>query len=235
MVHIAATAGRSAHPAGVGAAVGPLIGDLLLLSPFVALIGTVIGSIYLGWATPTEAAAIGVFAAALIGALFGELDLRGVLKAIQATVRVSGALLVIIAMAQTLSYALSVGGIPTQLSAFVVGLGLQPPAFLLVLIALYTVLGCIMDGVAMTMITIPVLFPVVRSLGIDPVFFGIILVVMMELGLITPPFGLNLFVIQQISGEPMGAVLKGSMPYCIIILAFVGLLLVFPGLVVGTG
>jgi len=82
----------------------------------------------------------------------------------------------------------------------------------------------------MTMITVPVLFPVIKALGIDPVFFGVFLVVMMELGLITPPFGLNLFVIQQISGEPMGQVLKGSMPYCLIIFLFIALLLAFPGL-----
>jgi C4-dicarboxylate transporter, DctM subunit len=229
MAYIAATSRRGTASLSAGA--GRLIGDVLLLAPFAALIFVVIGSIYLGWATPTEAAAIGVVAAGVIGAAVGDLTLAGLWIALRSTVRVSGALLIIIVMAQTLSYALSISGIATGLAGFVVGLGLERTEFLIVLVVLYAVLGCLMDGVAMTMITVPVLFPVVQALGIDPVFFGVILVVMMEFGLITPPFGLNLFVIQQISGEPMSTILKGIVPYCAIILALVGLLMMFPAIV----
>ncbi len=212
------------------AVTGSAIADLIRLVPFLALILVVIGSIYLGIATPTEAAALGVLAAGVIGATVGELNFARLMQSLHETVRVSGALLLIIAMAQVLSYALSTSGIAGGLAAFIAGLGLSKIAFLVLLVVLYAILGCIMDGVAMTMITVPVLFPVIKALGIDPVFFGVFLVVMMELGLITPPFGLNLFVIQQISGEPMGQVLKGSLPYCLIIFLFIALLLAFPGL-----
>jgi len=229
MAYIAAASRRRPDRA----AAGRLVADLLLLVPFLVLIAAVIGSMYLGWATPTEAAAVGVLAAIAIGAGAGDLTFRRLFQALHGTVRVSGALLFLIAMAQTLSYALSISGLAAGLAGAVAGLNLDPTLFLILLMVLYAILGCIMDGVAMTMITVPVLFPVLQALGIDPVFFGVLLVVMMELGLITPPFGLNLFVIQQISGEPMIRVLRGSLPFCVIILGVVALLLAFPGLASG--
>lgn len=210
-------------------------GDLVLLAPFAALIAIVIGSIYLGWATPTEAAAIGVVAALAIGTILGRLTVAGVVNALRMTVQVSAALLFLIVMAQTLSYALSISGMAQHLADWVVALDLTAPFFILALVVVYLLLGCIMDGVAMTMITVPVLYPVVQALGINPIFFGIVLVVMMEVGLITPPFGLNLFVIQQISGESMTTVVRGSLPFCVIILAFVGLLVAFPRIFVPFG
>ncbi len=191
----------------------------------------IIGSIYLGWATPTEAAGIGVLVALAIGFMLGELNLKLLWEALQSTAKVSGSLLIIIAMAQTLSYSLSISGMASDMAKFVVGLGLSPTTFLFAMIALYAVLGCIMDGVAMMLITVPILFPVVQALGIDPVYFGVLLVVMMEFGLLTPPFGLNLFVIQQISKEPMDTVVLGSIPFCVIIFFFVVTLLFVPNLV----
>lgn len=223
------------RPEAAGAVRAALLSDLLLLAPFAALIAIVIGSIYLGWATPTEAAAIGVVAALAIGATLGRLTVAGVMRALQMTVQVSAALLFLIVMAQTLSYALSISGMAQYLANWVVGLNLTAPLFILALVFVYLVLGCIMDGVAMTMITVPVLFPVILALGIDPIFFGIVLVVMMEVGLITPPFGLNLFVIQQISGESMTTVIRGSLPFCVIILAFVGFLVAFPRIIIPFG
>ena len=227
-------AGRG-QPVATGAVRSALLADLLLLAPFAALIAIVIGSIYLGWATPTEAAGVGVMAALAIGMTLGKLTIAGLLGALRMTVQVSAALLFLIVMAQTLSYALSISGMAQHLADWVISLNLSAPFFLMALVLVYLVLGCIMDGVAMTMITVPVLFPVINGLGIDPVFFGILLVVMMEVGLITPPFGLNLFVIQQISGESMTNVIRGSIPFCFIILAFVALLIAFPQIILPFG
>jgi C4-dicarboxylate transporter, DctM subunit len=209
---------------------GNFFANFLLILPFIILVFMVIGSIYLGWATPTEAAGIGVLVALAIGAMLGDLNLKLLWEALQSTAKVSGSLLIIIAMAQTLSYSLSISGMAADMAKFVVGLGLSPRTFLIAMIVLYAVLGCIMDGVAMMLITVPILFPVVQALGIDPVYFGVLLVVMMEFGLLTPPFGLNLFVIQQISKEPMNTVVLGSIPFCAIIFLFVVILLFVPNL-----
>lgn len=218
------------HSGGTISAAGSLLRDIIALLPFVVLVFLVIGSIYLGWATPTEAAGIGVIGALVIGSVLGDLNVNLLWKALQSTTKVSGALLIIIVMAQTLSYAISISGMASEMAKFVVGLGLNQFTFLLMMILLYAILGCIMDGVAMVMITIPILFPVVQALGIDPVYFGILIVVMMEFGLITPPFGLNLFVIQQISNESMASVILGSAPYCVIILFFIGILITTPSI-----
>ena len=215
----------AAEPDGRG--LGGMVGDLL---PFVLLIGVVLGSIYGGVATPTEAAAMGVVGAFALALLFGRSDAAVIGEALAATVRTTASVLFIVLAAALLSYCLGVTGTGRGLTEWVVGLGLSRLAFLLTVVALYVVLGCIIDSLAMIVITVPMLHPVLLAYGVDPVWFGVLLVILIEMGQITPPFGINLFVIQGIGGGRFEEVAAGSAPYVVLMGAMIALLLAFPAL-----
>lgn len=219
-----ATAPRAA-PDGRG--LGGTAADLL---PFVLLIALVLGSIYAGVATPTEAAAVGSLGAFALAALFGRCDLAMLGGALTATVRTTASVLFIVLAAALLSYALGVTGTGRALTEWVAGLGLPRLAFLLAVVALYVVLGSFIDSLAMIVITVPLLHPVLLTYGVDLVWFGVLLVILIEMGQITPPFGINLFVIQGIGGGRFEEVAAGSAPYVALMGVMIALLLAFPWL-----
>jgi len=219
-----ATAPR-ATPDGRG--LGGTVADLL---PFVLLIALVLGSIYAGVATPTEAAAVGSLGALALAALFGRCDLAVLGGALTATVRTTASVLFIVLAAALLSYALGVTGTGRALTEWVAGLGLPRLAFLLAVVALYVVLGCFIDSLAMIVITVPLLHPVLLTYGVDLVWFGVLLVILIEMGQITPPFGINLFVIQGIGGGRFEEVAAGAAPYVALMGVMIALLLAFPWL-----
>lgn len=210
-----------------GKGLGAMAADLL---PFVLLIGLVLGSIYGGVATPTEAAAIGVLGAFALALLFGRCDAGVAGGALAATARTTASVLFIVLAAALLSYSLGVTGIGRSLTAWIVGLGLPRLAFLLAVVLLYVVMGCFIDSLAMIVITVPLLHPVLLAYGVDPVWFGVLLVILIEMGQITPPFGINLFVIQGIGGGSFEEVALGSLPYVALMGVMIALLLAFPGL-----
>jgi len=214
-----------ARPDGTG--LGTMVADLL---PFLLLIGLVLGSIYGGVATPTEAAAMGVLGAFALALLFGRCDATVIGESLAATVRTTASILFIVLAAALLSYCLGVTGIGRALTEWVVGLGLPRLAFLLAVTALYLVLGCIIDSLAMIVITVPLLHPVLLAYGVDPVWFGVVLVILIEMGQITPPFGINLFVIQSIGGGRFEEVAAGTAPYVALMGVMILLLIAFPGL-----
>jgi C4-dicarboxylate transporter DctM subunit len=214
-----------AEPDGKG--LGAMVSDLL---PFVLLIGLVLGSIYGGIATPTEAAAVGVLGGFLLAACFGRCDAAVVGGALAATVRSTASVLFIVLAAALLSYALGVTGIGRALTQEIVGLGLPKLAFLLAIVLLYVIMGCFIDSLAMIVITVPLLHPVLQSYGVDSVWFGVLLVILIEMGQITPPFGINLFVIQGIGGGSFEEVASGSVPYVALMGVMILLLIAFPGL-----
>ena len=195
---------------------------------FVLLIGGTMGTLYFGLATPTEAAALGCVLAIVIAGFAADLSWTVMIDALKATTRSVGNLLFIIYTAYIFAYAISVAGVGEDVTSWVVGLKLSRLEFFLALFILYTVLGCLVESFGMIVITVPLLYPVLLSYGIDPVWFGIILVVFIELGQISPPIGINLFVIQSISRGKFSDVVMGTVPFHILMFVLLILLVIFP-------
>ncbi|MDM8165870.1 TRAP transporter large permease [Roseovarius sp.] len=204
------------------------LGDIL---PLFGLIFFVMGSIYLGWATATEAAAIGVLASVIIAALYRGLSWENVKEAHLSAVRTTCMVLVIVVAAQVFSYALVYSGVSRSLTGWVIGLDLPVFVLFLAIVLLYIFLGCLIDGASMMLLTLPVLFPIINAAGFDLIWFGVMVVVLIEIGMITPPIGLNLFVLHGIGqGTPYADVARGALPYVCLMLAFLLLMWFVPGL-----
>ena len=166
------------------------------LLPFVVLIVVVLGGIYFGFVTPTEAGAVGSAMALVVSLIWGRFGWREFRAAMTNSVRLSAGLLLIVLAAYLFAYALEDAGIAWVLTEWFVGLGLDRFQFILLILAMYLALGCIIDSIGMIVLTVPLLYPVLLEYGIDPIWFGVVLVVMVELGQIMPPVGINLFVIR---------------------------------------
>jgi len=204
---------------------------LLDLVPPLLVIVLVMGSIYAGWATPTESAAIGVVVSALLCAGHGRLSVKMLHESFVTTLSITSMIMLIAAAAFYLNFVLGMLGVPNMLTKFVVDLHASPGQIILILTVLYLILGCFLDALAMVVGTIPIVFPIVTALGIDPVWFGIFLVIMAELALITPPVGMNLYVVQGVRGEGnIIDVIQGVMPFLLIMLLLVALIWFFPAI-----
>ena len=201
---------------------------LLHLLPPAAIFALIMGSIYFGFATPTEAAALGVLFALAIAAAFGKLNLAMLHAAFRATVRTTGMVLLIVVAAFFLNFVLSVLGVPQAIARWIDGMNLTAMQTIWVLILLYLLLGCLLEALSLIVTTIPIVFPLVIGLGFDPVWLGIFLTLMAELALITPPVGMNLYVVQGIRGpgRGIGDVMVGVMPF-VLILGLVTILVVY--------
>ena len=211
---------------------GERFSSLAGVAPMFLLILLVLGSIWLGYATPTEAAAVGASAAMVLALASRRLSWRVFAGSVTSTIRTTCMVLFIIVGAQILTYALVKTGASRALTAWVVGLGLSKWILFAIVTVLYIFLGCIIDGVSMMVLTLPILYPIIIAAGFDPIWFGIALVILIELGNVTPPVGLNMFVIHGISGgRPIGEVIWGSLPFGILMLAVLALISIFPGLV----
>ncbi len=198
--------------------------------PFFLLVGGTLGSIYLSLATPTQSAAIGSIAAVIIARLWGNLSLKVFWESLNGTVQLVGNLLFIIYAAYLFSYAISLAGVGEALTAWLVQLELSRVNFFLALFVLYTILGCLVESVGMIVITVPLLYPVLIKYGIDPIWFGVILVMFIELGAISPPIGINLFVIQSIWKGQMSEVVMGTIPFHLIMFVLLFMLALWPEL-----
>ena len=209
---------------------GGVLMALADIVPFALLISGIMGSIYAGVATPTEAASGGCLFALLLCLFWGELSWRQFVDAMHRTVQIVGNLLFIIYSAYIYAYAIGVAGVGESVTAWLVGLNLSHFEFFGALFVLYTVLGCLVESIGMIVITVPLLYPVLAKYGIDPIWFGVILVMYVELGQISPPIGINLFVIQSIWDGELGDVVMGTIPFHIIMFALLFLLTVFPQL-----
>ncbi len=200
-----------------------------LIPPTVIFI-VVMGSIYFGIATPTESAALGVVAALVLVARERHLNWNLLHRCFVNTARTTGLVLLIILGAFILNVTLALVGAAQTMTDWVTSLGLSPTGLLLVLIVFYLLLGMFMDVLSMQVLTIPIAVPIVVQLGIDPVWFGIFIVLMCELGMITPPVGMNLYVVQGVrpDGGDFTDVIWGAVPYVLLMLAFTCLLIAFP-------
>jgi len=199
------------------------------LLPPILLFVVVIGSIYAGIATPTESAALGVLAALALALVNRRLSLKMLATAIEGTMRTTAMIMLIIVAAYFLNFVLSSIGLTHRLTAFIQGLGWTPFQTLLAVIVLYIVLGLFMETLSIMITTIPIIAPVMFSLGFDPIWFGVLLMILIEMALITPPIGLNLYVVQGIRQQgTLQDVILGALPFVVAMLLMIGLLIAFP-------
>jgi len=198
------------------------------LGPVVFLILCVLGSIYGGIATPSEAASVGVAGALLVAWQQGELS-RAALRAVAiGSVQTCAMIALIVLGASVLGSATAFLGIPAAVAEFVRGLGLSPIMLIAALIVFYLILGCFLDGFSMIVMTLPIVMPIVKAAGFDPIWFGIFLVLVVEMAQITPPVGFNLFVIQGLTEDGLGYIARVTLPYLCVMIAFTLLIAIFP-------
>jgi tripartite ATP-independent transporter DctM subunit len=189
----------------------------------------VIGSIYGGFATATEAAGVGAAGAFVIGLVRGRLSWADIRRSLLEATRTTAAVFTILIGAILFGYFLTVTQTPQKITAVLTGLGLGPYGVLVLLMVLYLVLGCLMDALSMVTLTIPIIFPVILSLGFDPIWFGVIIVMTVELGLIHPPVGMNIFVIKSVVEDvKISTIFYGVMPFIVTDILRLIILIVFP-------
>lgn len=188
----------------------------------------VMGGIYLGFFTPTEAGAIGAFFLFVVTLMRKRLNRAALIEALTSTTRVSVMIFMILAGAYMFTYFMALTMIPMKLSVYLSGLSLSKYAILAVILIAFLILGCFLDATSMMVLTLPVIFPTILELGFNPIWFGVISVLMMEAGLITPPLGLNIFVIAGVADVPMETVFKGAIFFLLAIFAVVLLITIFP-------
>jgi tripartite ATP-independent transporter DctM subunit len=206
-------------------------GSLTRLGPVTALFLLIVGGIYLGIFTPTEAAGVGCVGVLAIAALRRKLNRTGVAAALRGTALISAMIFMIIVGGYLIARFLAVTGVTDFLVEAIIGAELGRIALLLMLIVLYFVLGAMLDVFGMLVLTIPFVFPVVTEIGIDPIWFGVFVVIMAELALVTPPIGANVFIMRRIAPEvPMEEIFLGVFPFVLGELGVLALLIAFPDL-----
>ena len=201
------------------------------LLPPALIVFVVIGSIYAGLATATEAAALGVVAALILAAARKRLSLTVLNEALVASLRTTAMLLLILIAANFLNFVLGFLGASRALETWVLGLDASPYVILTAVLCFYLLLGCFLDGLSMMVLTVPVLAPIMVSLGFDPIWFGIIVILAVEAGLITPPVGMNCYVVQGVRGRgDISDVFAGVFPYLSALIVLLALIVIFPAL-----
>lgn len=200
------------------------------IDPVAALIVAIMGALYLGLASVSELAAIGVLGAVLISIVMGRFSVRSMIRAGRRAVRTSAMIGLIIIGAALLNSAFGFLGIPKAIAGQIAALGLSPFALIVVLLLFYALLGMFLDGTSIIVMTLPITLPLVTAAGYDPIWFGIFVVVAVEISQITPPIGFNLFVIQSQTGEGIGRIARAALPFFVLLLAFALLLAIFPGI-----
>jgi len=189
----------------------------------------VMGGIYLGFINPTEAGAIGATALFVIVLMKRRLTLKNLSTSLLEALRISVMVLFLVAGANVFSYFLALSTIPAVVSTWMAGLQVSRYVILFVLLGIYLILGCFLDAISMMVLTMPVVFPVIKALGFNPIYFGVICVLMMEAGLITPPVGLNVYTIAGVAKDvPMEEIFRGALPFLISIITIVILITIFP-------
>ncbi|MBY6090839.1 TRAP transporter large permease [Maritimibacter alkaliphilus] len=201
------------------------------LVPVVLLIGGVIGTIYTGVASPTDAAAVGVLFSLILAVCTGSFSRSDFVEALMSAMRTSAMIAFILLGAAVLSVAMGFTGIPRNLAAWIGTFGLSSYALLAVLTVFFIVLGCFLDGISVVVLTTSIILPMVEAAGIDPLWFGVYLVLVVEMSQITPPVGFNLFVIQGLTGSNIMKIAKAALPFFGLLLLAVLLITLVPGIV----
>jgi len=193
------------------------------------LFAVVMGGLFVGFFTPTESAAIGALGTLVIALIGGHLRWHHMVNALQETTRISCMIMVIVAGATVFGHFLAVTTIPTQIGAWAASLPLPSAVIIGIIILVYLLLGCLMDSLAMIMLTIPIFFPVVVTLGYDPIWFGVVIVLVAEMGVVTPPIGINVYVVAGVARDvPLQTIFKGTSHLLLALVAAAVLLVMFP-------
>jgi len=207
---------------------GERLAALKDLAPTLLLILMVLGSIYAGIATPTEAAALGVLGATVFAFLNRRMNPQILFACLMGAVKTNAMIMLIVVGAGFLSRTMGFLGIPAAITMAITEMNLSPYALMLLLGAVYVVLGCLLDGFSIVVMTLPIALPMVTLAGFDPIWFGIYLILMVEVSQITPPVGFNLFVIQGLTGEPIMNIAKYAFPFFLLMLLVTAILTIFP-------
>jgi len=197
--------------------------------PSLVLFAFVIGGLYGGLFTPTEAGGVGAGGAFVLGVLRRKLDRAGIRSALLQATRTAAAVFTVLIGALLFGYFLTITQTPQKLTAFLTGLGIGRYGVLALIMLMYLVLGCLMDAMAMIILTVPIIFPVIMHLGFDPIWFGVIIVMTVELGLIHPPVGMNVFVIKSVVQDvSFTTIFKGVIPFVLTDIVRLVILIAFP-------
>jgi tripartite ATP-independent transporter DctM subunit len=218
-------------PADTSMSLGEKLRESRHLIPVVLLIMAVLGSIYTGIATATEAAAVGVVGSLVISAVQGSLNWQTFKESLLGGTRLYCMIALILAGAAFLTLSMGYIGLPRHLAEWIAALGLSKFELLLVLMVFYVMLGCFLDGISMVVLTMGVILPTVQKAGIDPLWFGIFIVLVVEMAQITPPVGFNLFVLQGMTRREIGWIAKVTLPFFFLMIAAVGLIYWIPEIV----
>lgn len=201
------------------------------LLPPLLLFVLMVGSIYLGIATPTEAAALGFLAALVLTALRGKLTFGLLMSAFERTMRTTCMVMLIVLAAQLLNFVMVSVGLAEQIRMAVGAIDAPPVVILVAIVVIYLVLGCFMETLSLMIATTPIVVPIITAIGYDPLWFGVVFMILIEMALITPPIGMNLFVVQSVRGEgSFRDVAVGSIPFVAVMLVMVAILTAFPAL-----
>jgi tripartite ATP-independent transporter DctM subunit len=206
---------------------------LLTLWPIAFLVASVLGTLYAGLATPTEAAGLGVLASVIIGFMWGSLTIGKVAEAFFKSAVVMGALGLVLLGALILAQSISIIGLPQTMMAEIARWELSPWGVIVVVSLIYLLLGCFFEGISLMLMTLPIVYPVLVSVGFDPVWSGVYITLMIEIGMLTPPVGLNLFVLSAISNNEVSiaSAARAAIPYWFVMLGAVCILVLFPQIV----
>ncbi|OCW59618.1 TRAP transporter large permease [Hoeflea olei] len=219
-------------PAGIAAPMRERLGSLGRLSPILLLCLVVIGGIYGGFFTPTEAGAVGATGAIVIAFSMGQFSFQRLFTSLAESVRTAAAILTILAGALLFGYFLTITQTPQKVAQVLLEADLGAYGTLVVILCVMLVLGCVMDSAAVVILTVPIVYPIITQLGFDPIWFGVIVTMTVEIGMISPPFGLNVFVIKGISKDTdLWEIYKGVTPFIIADLLRIGVMILFPSLV----
>ncbi len=198
------------------------------LAPTIILILMVLGSIYAGVATPTEAAALGVLGAAAFALLNRRMNLNILFECLMGAVKTNAMIMLIVVGAGFLSRVMGFLGIPMAITRAITEMNLSPYMLMILLGVVYVILGCLLDGFSIVVMSLPIALPMVVAAGFDPIWFGIYLILMVEVSQITPPVGFNLFVIQGLTGEPIVNIARYALPFFFLMLLTTAILTIFP-------
>ena len=216
-------------PKAPRAARGERIAALRQAWPPVALFVFVVGALYGGFASPTEAGGMGASGAFLLGVSTGRLDRTKIRDALLMATRTAAAVFTVLIGAFLFGYFLTITGVPQKVTEFLTSLGLGRYGVLALIMLMYLVLGCLMDAMAMIILTVPIIFPVIQELGFDPIWFGVIIVMTVELGLIHPPVGMNVFVIKSVVKDvTFSTIFRGVAPFILADFLRLAILIAFP-------
>jgi tripartite ATP-independent transporter DctM subunit len=198
--------------------------------------GLVMGGLFFGFFTPTEAAAVGAFGVFAVSVVRRQLTWQGLVKSLYETLRTSCMVMLLIAGAVVFGKFLAVTRIPFNVADWIGGFDLPPFLIMSMIILVYFLGGCFMDALAFVMLTIPIFFPIVTNLGYDPIWFGIIIVMVTEMGVITPPVGINVYVVygvaeSVIGGVPLESIFKGIIPFLLAVIAGLIIMIIFPQII----